>query len=146
MMSDAGSQWRKCRAGEIGRMVRGQQEARRRRRLQRTVPILGTVLVLLLAAVFLPSFFQPVQRLSLDCSQVLRLAREYSAGTLDPELRAAVERHLEGCPGCRERFSHEASGSEQGEASGVAELRVDGQPLQSGRPLPSQDSGFVAVR
>ncbi len=145
-MSDAQGRWRECQAGEIRRMVEVRRGARHRRRLVRYTSLVGAVLALMLAVVVLPKFFHDSRPLSLNCRQVLRLARQYAAGTLEPELRAAVERHLEGCPGCREKFARESTGSVRLETVELASPTEQNRRTRP-RPLPATGNDpLVAAR
>jgi anti-sigma factor RsiW len=135
MMSDARQQWRECRSGEIQQMVNARRASRRRRSLVRVAAAASVVVVGMFAAFALPGFLSEEAPLTLNCRQVLPLAREYSAGTLDPKLREAVERHLDGCPGCREQFERQASGV--GRASRRSRLPERVVAMQGPRSLPS---------
>jgi anti-sigma factor RsiW len=53
----------------------------------------------------LTRWFAPRRRTELVCREAVELVTAYLDEVLEPEQRAALERHLAGCPHCHEYFA-----------------------------------------
>ena len=103
-MSSVGKEWTACRSGEITTMVRSRRAARQRRQIARWSSVATLAVVLVIGGVSLSRLSRSAPVGPLACDQVIRLASQYTGGTLRADLRAAIDRHLAQCPACHKHY------------------------------------------
>lgn len=106
-MSDhARDDWVQCPPGELGRLAARLQGRRRRRNLLRATALLPVVAIVIGSWLFWskPTGTHEYNFAGITCSRVMELADAYGAGTLSPDLREQVRRHVAQCPDCGRRF------------------------------------------
>jgi hypothetical protein len=94
-------QWHSCPQGLIDRMVRSQRALRRRQQLERIAVPVAVLLVLFIGYV---ATTRNAIAPKLTCTQVMTHLAKYQAGELPAITRTAIDRHLKGCPHCRDEF------------------------------------------
>lgn len=92
--------WKPCPAGEISTFIR-------RRRAVIAMQVGASVAVVLFVALLVPSVSSLRSQIRRDadvggftCSEVEDLATEYLAGSIAPQVRDEIEKHLAECPDC----------------------------------------------
>lgn len=103
--------WESCPPGALVNTVRALQTRQRERRRIRILGLTGSSLVVLfLVAVIAQQFGRGPTSVpnvgKITCATVMSLLPAYIAGELPAATASEVEKHLDGCPHCRQRYDN----------------------------------------
>ena len=101
MMKPDTEDWGPCPSGKFSQLSQQWAGRRRRRSLIEAGAAVSVGVVLLVAVVVAT---QDNTYADITCTEVQELAGQYEANTLAPELLERVERHLEKCQYCQDRY------------------------------------------